>query len=150
MSTILTNENCHIIILEKFINNLLLDLYNQYLNKLKINKLTKIPSVIIKFLDVTKVLINKKIKIYDIEPHITKMSLKEKREHIYAIEQAEEFRQFFNILNFIYCLIKTESLQIQFFNKLYLHFKLVDDDFIKNFQVNKKIHYYKILDSFLE
>lgn len=150
MSTTLTNENCHIIILEKFINNLLLDLCNQYLNKLRINKLDKIPNIIINFLDVAKVLISKKVKICDLAPHIIRMPLKEKREYICAFEHAKEFRQFFNILNFIYCLIKTESLQMRFFNKLYSYFKLIDDDFIKNYQVNERIHYYKILDSFFQ
>lgn len=121
-------------VINNFLNLLVVEIANNYLDKLKNFRADEVDEIVLKFLDNSIFLAQEKIDIMNEERNssIVKMSNKEIKKFEKATSKRNSYSNLFKMLNFIYIVIKEEEEQKILFNNLYSWYDKREDDLNQN------------------
>lgn len=129
-------------VVNNFLNLLVLEIADNYLNQLKNFKPKEVDEILLKFLDNSVFLAVETIDITNIKlsSDIKKITTKEQEQFKKAFAKKTSYSNMCIMLNFIYSVIKEKDKQEQLFNNLYQWYEEKEDILIKeNIDIYKEI-----------
>ena len=127
-------------VVNNFLNLLVLEIADSYLNQLKKFKAKEVDEILLKFLDNAVFLAEETIDITNIKltSHIRKITTKEQEKFKKAFVKKTSYSNMCLMLNFIYSVIKEKNKQEELFNNLYQWYETKE-----NILIEKDIDIYK-------